>query len=137
VPLRPTAVIAVVRSTFHALGEAAERKGIRVIQRVDPELEEQADAQAHQHVLSHLIENAISHRPGEAEVIVPTRGEGEVARLAVSDDGTGIPEEHLSRLFERFYRVDAGRSRELGGTGLGLAIVKHWVEVMNGEVDVK
>lgn len=137
VPLRPTAVIAVVRSTFHALGEAAERKGIRLVQRVDPELEVQADAQALEHVLSNLIENAIRYCPSGAEVIVSTRVEGDVARLAVSDDGPGIPEEHLSRLFERFYRVDAGRSRELGGTGLGLAIVKHWVEVMNGEVDVE
>jgi two-component system phosphate regulon sensor histidine kinase PhoR len=58
-------------------------------------------------------------------------------RLVVSDTGPGIPAEHLPRVFERFYRVDAGRSRELGGTGLGLSIVKHMVEAMRGKVAVE
>jgi two-component system phosphate regulon sensor histidine kinase PhoR len=57
--------------------------------------------------------------------------------LVVSDTGPGIPPEHLPRVFERFYRVDAGRSRELGGTGLGLSIVKHMVEAMRGKVAVE
>ena len=58
-------------------------------------------------------------------------------QLVVSDSGPGIPAEHLPRVFERFYRVDAGRSRELGGTGLGLSIVKHMVEAMRGRVAVE
>jgi two-component system phosphate regulon sensor histidine kinase PhoR len=136
VPLRPTLVAAVVRSTFNALGEAAEKKQIKLVQRVDPALEVQADPQALEHVLTNLVENAIRYCPSGSEVTVSTELSGSSVRLAVADNGPGISEEHLSRLFERFYRVDAGRSRELGGTGLGLAIVKHWVEVMKGEVVV-
>jgi two-component system phosphate regulon sensor histidine kinase PhoR len=136
VPLRPTLVAAVVRSTFNALGEAADKKQIRLVQRVDPALEAQADPQALEHVLTNLVENAIRYCPSGSEVTISTELSGTSMRLLVADNGPGIPEEHLSRLFERFYRVDAGRSRELGGTGLGLAIVKHWVEVMNGEVGV-
>jgi two-component system phosphate regulon sensor histidine kinase PhoR len=136
VPLRPTLVAAVVRSTFNALSEAAEKKQIKLSQRVEPTLEVQADPQALEHVLTNLVENAIRYCPSGSEVTVSTELDGSSVRLAVADNGPGISEEHLSRLFERFYRVDAGRSRELGGTGLGLAIVKHWVEVMKGEVVV-
>jgi two-component system phosphate regulon sensor histidine kinase PhoR len=68
---------------------------------------------------------------------VSVAGRGDRVEIAVADDGVGISPAHLGRVFERFYRVDAGRSRELGGTGLGLSIVKHLVELMGGTVGVE
>ena len=96
----------------------------------------QADRRALEHILGNLIDNAIKYCPESARVSITAAAENGRVRVAVSDTGSGIPSEHLPRIFERFYRVDAGRSRELGGTGLGLSIVKHLVEAMGGLVSV-
>ena len=87
-------------------------------------------------MLINLIENAIKYNKPGGSVTVHVFGNEREANLTISDTGIGIPEEHLPRLFERFYRVDKGRSRAMGGTGLGLAIVKHIVRGMNGEIEV-
>ncbi len=87
-------------------------------------------------MLINLIENAIKYNKPGGSVTVHVFGNEREANLTISDTGIGIPEEHLPRLFERFYRVDKGRSRSMGGTGLGLAIVKHIVRGMNGEIEV-
>ena len=99
---------------------------------VDPALLTQA--------LSNLVDNAIKYTPEGGRVTVSgalaaTRT-GDRLDLAVADTGPGIPREHLARIFERFYRVDPGRSRDQGGTGLGLSIVKHLAESMGGTVGV-
>jgi len=96
----------------------------------------EGDPRVLEHVLSNLVDNAVKYCPSGSRVVVSAVREDDRVRLVVSDTGPGIPAEHLPRLFERFYRVDAGRSRELGGTGLGLSIVKHMVEAMRGAVSV-
>ena len=96
-----------------------------------------ADRGALEHVLTNLLENAIKYSPEGSTVTVSAERRGATVRAAVEDDGPGIEARHLPRLFERFYRVDAGRSRQVGGTGLGLAIVKHLAEAMGGAVGVE
>ncbi len=87
-------------------------------------------------MLINLIENGIKYNKPGGSVTVQVFSNGEEANVTISDTGIGIAEENLPRLFERFYRVDKGRSRQMGGTGLGLAIVKHIVRSMGGEIEV-
>ena len=94
------------------------------------------DRRALEQVLTNLLDNAIKYAGEGARVTVSVALAGDRVEIAVADDGLGISPAHLGRVFERFYRVDAGRSRELGGTGLGLSIVKHLVEAMGGQVTV-
>jgi len=92
-----------------------------------------ADPTALRQILQNLVENAVRYTPtGSVTVFTEPKENGTV--VGVRDTGIGIPREHLPRIFERFYRVDAGRSREVGGTGLGLAIVKHLAEAHGGSV---
>ena len=88
-------------------------------------------------LLINLIDNAIKYTLNDGTVNVRVSREGESVVLRVKDTGIGIAQEHIPRLFERFYRVDKGRSRNMGGTGLGLAIVKHIVMDMGGQIDVQ
>ena len=92
-----------------------------------------ADATALRQILQNLVENAVRYTQA-GSVTVFARRENRGVIIGVRDTGIGIPREHLPRIFERFYRVDAGRSREVGGTGLGLAIVKHLAEAHGGSV---
>ncbi|WP_442945848.1 sensor histidine kinase [Nonomuraea sp. LPB2021202275-12-8] len=86
--------------------------------------------------LRNLIDNAIAYSPERTRVVVSSRPAGDSVEISVSDQGIGIPEESQERIFERFFRVDAARSRATGGTGLGLAIVKHVAAAHAGEVSV-
>jgi two-component system phosphate regulon sensor histidine kinase PhoR len=127
---------AVVTHTAALLEEPARRKRMTVTIEPMPDLQIRADRRAVEQVVMNLLENAIKYAGEGAHVALrATMHDGHV-ELAVADDGVGIPAAHLGRLFERFYRVDAGRSRELGGTGLGLSIVKHLVELMGGTIRV-
>lgn len=117
----------------------ADKKDIQIrIEPADPKQEVFCDAEALHQILSNLLDNALKYTPEGGEIVIgalPVPGEDRV-RIWVRDTGAGIPAEDLPRLFERFYRVDKARSRELGGTGLGLAIVKHLVRSHGGEVHV-
>jgi two-component system phosphate regulon sensor histidine kinase PhoR len=128
-------VVPIVLALFR---ERAEKKGVRLGSELAiglPAVE--GDPRALEHVLSNLVDNAVKYCPSGARIVVSAAADDGRVRLIVADTGPGIPAEHLPRVFERFYRVDAGRSRELGGTGLGLSIVKHMVETMRGRVAVE
>jgi two-component system phosphate regulon sensor histidine kinase PhoR len=94
------------------------------------------DERALEQVLVNLVDNAIKYTPEGGEIRIGAVSTNDELSIEVSNSGPGIPPKHLGRVFERFYRVDAGRSRELGGTGLGLSIVKHLVVKMGGEIKV-
>jgi two-component system sensor histidine kinase SenX3 len=87
--------------------------------------------------LRNLLENAVAYSPERTRVVISTKTAEGHAELSVADQGIGIPERDLERIFERFYRVDPARSRATGGTGLGLAIVKHVMAAHNGRVTVR
>jgi two-component system phosphate regulon sensor histidine kinase PhoR len=96
---------------------------------VNPPLLEQA--------VVNLIDNAVKYSADGSDVRVSLEERADEIALCVSDHGPGIPREHVARLFERFYRVDRARSRDMGGTGLGLAIVKHIAQAHGGSVSVE
>ena len=96
-----------------------------------------ADPEALRQVLTNLFDNALRHTPPGGRIRVVADLVSDSVRVSVEDSGSGIPSEHLPRIFERFYRVDAGRARHQGGSGLGLAIVKHLVEAHGGHVEAE
>ena len=86
--------------------------------------------------IHNLIENAVNYSPADTKVAISTNIQGGIISISVADQGIGIPEAEVERIFERFYRVDPARSRETGGTGLGLSIVKHIITKHGGEISV-
>jgi signal transduction histidine kinase len=98
-----------------------------------------ADSHALLDVVRNLLDNAIQYTPeaGHVAIRVFVAGTEAEVRIAIEDDGIGIPASSHDRIFERFYRVDAARSRKVGGTGLGLSISKHLVEGMGGRIELE
>ncbi|MBK6455150.1 MAG: HAMP domain-containing protein [Gemmatimonadetes bacterium] len=125
---------AVVQEIFGGARTTADRKKIALVSALPTDIPTvHADPTALRQVLANLVDNALRHTTAGSVTIAAAREDGGV-RLSVRDTGSGISAEHLPRIFERFYRVDAARSRHEGGTGLGLAIVKHMVEAHGGRV---
>ena len=132
----PTELMPVANDVINSLAAQAASRAITVRNKVQPGTVVFADPRRLEQMLTNLVENAIKFNRDNGEVVIECEN-GDRSRIRVRDTGEGIPAQHLDRLFERFYRVDRARSRELGGTGLGLAIVKHLARAHGGEIRVK
>jgi two-component system sensor histidine kinase ResE len=139
VEIRPVDVSPLLESVATALGPMARReRQVTVVVRPSPAgLWALADPNRLTQVLTNLVRNGITHTPqGGAVAVQAGEGGPDHVEITVSDTGVGIPPEELPRIFERFYRSDASRTRDSGGFGLGLAIAKDLVEAMGGSIGV-
>lgn len=127
----------VLESAVEFCTAAAQSKGVQVELKDEGNITAGMDKRLMEQAVINLLDNAIKYSPRGGRVEVKAYFEGGKKKISVSDEGIGIEQEHISRIFERFYRVDKGRSRSDGGTGLGLAIVKHVVEIHGGKVTVE
>ncbi len=132
----PVAVAGVVAAAVDSVAGPAAAKQTTIEVAMAAELEVVADSAVLEEILINLLDNAVKYTPEGSRVVIEGQRQGDRVRFEVCDNGPGLERRHRDRVFERFYRVDPGRSREMGGTGLGLSIVKHMVEAMGGTVGV-
>jgi two-component system, OmpR family, phosphate regulon sensor histidine kinase PhoR len=135
----PQELDCVLASVIDTMAPLAARKNLTLeLHHPEDPVDAYCDPEAVSQIVTNLIDNALKYTPEGGSITLGIRPSAsqEMVEVYVRDTGAGIPEEELPRLFERFYRVDKARSRELGGTGLGLAIVKHIVRAHGGEVGV-
>ncbi|MBK8100481.1 MAG: PAS domain-containing protein [Planctomycetes bacterium] len=136
-PAEPTDLAAIVRETLRDLHALAERKRLRIVgELTERPVPIRGEPESLRQVVGNLIDNAIKYTPEGGAVTVRVLARDAAVRLEVTDTGIGLSDEDKERVFERFYRVDKARSRELGGTGLGLAIAKNVVRALHGEIGV-
>jgi two-component system phosphate regulon sensor histidine kinase PhoR len=129
---------ALVEEAVSAIESKAAAKGIFITRKVSPDLRASVNAGLVVEALVNLLDNAVKYSPpGTTVSLRAEEAEGRRVSIAVQDRGIGIPKSELPRVFERFYRVDKARSRELGGTGLGLSIVRHIALAHGGDVEVE
>lgn len=129
-------LLPILESALQSCARIAKSRSVKVNLFCSEELVANVNSALLEQAVINLIDNAIKYSESNKVVTVESWQEGEQVMIKVQDRGQGISKEHLPRLFERFYRVDAARSRAIGGTGLGLAIVKHIVQAHDGEVTV-
>jgi len=128
---------AVLQDTIKHIQRQKNHQSIRLILPEGSQPVIQTDPLLVSHILANLLDNAMKYSPAEEEIKVILEELNDRVVISVADRGIGIPQQELSRIFERFYRVDKARSRKTGGSGLGLAIVKHLAEKLGGEVAVE
>lgn len=126
------------REVWTLMADRAAQRQVSFDTRIEPGAERvYADPDAFRQVLTNLLDNALRYTPAGGRITLGLRRSDDGVQVGVKDTGAGITSEHLGRIFERFYRADASRSRDEGGTGLGLAIVKHLVEAHDGRVEAR
>jgi two-component system phosphate regulon sensor histidine kinase PhoR len=136
--LRPIRVEALVNGCLETARLNAQARGLRVLVDMQENVPAvRGDGAQLGEVLQNLVDNALQYTPSGGQIEVKARANGREVIFTVTDTGIGIPESDLERIFERFYRVDAARSREAGGTGLGLAIARHIVDAHGGRIWVE
>ena len=139
----PVAIAEVVRDVVDDLEQVASSKNVAVVsEEIDPSIRVAGDGRQLRTMLANLVDNAIKYSfpaeaGGKATVNVRARERDGAVVIEVADEGIGIPEAHVERIFERFYRVDRARSRDTGGTGLGLSIVRHIARNHHGDIAVE
>jgi two-component system, OmpR family, phosphate regulon sensor histidine kinase PhoR len=134
----PIDIEAISHEIWNTLNDRSRTPTVDFRVEVQPDAREiEADPDAARQILTNLLENSLRYTAGGGRITCGSVRRGRGIALSVADTGSGIIPEHLPRVFERFYRSDAARSREQGGTGLGLAIVKHLVEAHGGRVSAE
>ncbi len=136
IQLKKIKLFGLVDEVFTNLSTKAEERNIKLINQTGKDAAVFADVIRLEQMLTNLIDNAIKFNRQSGSVTVDYIRRDDKDIVSVTDTGEGIQSEHLQRIFERFYRTDRARSREIGGTGLGLAIVKHLARLHGGEVSV-
>jgi|WetSurMetagenome_2_1015567.scaffolds.fasta_scaffold00237_7 two-component system, OmpR family, phosphate regulon sensor histidine kinase PhoR len=137
-PFEEIEIETLVRELKETFGAAMRRKGITLEPEIYPSLKVTANKSLVNSVFQNLMENAISYAGDNITIRIKSLpSDDKFHYFSFSDNGTGIPEEHQGRIFERFYRIDDGRSRKSGGTGLGLAIVKNSILLHKGEISIR
>jgi two-component system, OmpR family, phosphate regulon sensor histidine kinase PhoR len=136
--MRPIRVEALVNGCVETARLKAAAKGLRIHVSLPEAIPPVwGDGAQLGEVLQNLLDNALQYTPSGGQIDVSAESDGKGVTFTVADTGIGIPESELERIFERFYRVDAARSREAGGTGLGLAIARHIVDAHSGRIWVE
>jgi two-component system phosphate regulon sensor histidine kinase PhoR len=132
-------IVELARDTMNSIQYSAEKSNVKLLFKdiYDKPIMVKADKESIQKVLSNLLVNSIKYSKPVGETKVSFYDMDENILVEVTDNGIGIAQEHIPRLFERFYRIDRSRSREIGGTGLGLSIVKHIIEAHNQTINVR